>query len=148
MEDSDGSMWRRRYRENRGRASCDQRDAIKIVEIDTYSRYSNHVTNGKHVSHGGNKREFMQPSRLSLSRPSKAQYEISMAKTPPPMRMKHHVEMNSDAKGNAWTPNYMAATASAKARSRSQSRSSTPEKDRLGSIRKRLSFPLPNYCDT
>ncbi|KAF5450494.1 hypothetical protein F2P56_030843 [Juglans regia] len=45
-------------------------------------------------------------------------------------------------------PNYMAATASAKARFRSQSaprqRPSTPERERAGSARKRLSFPVPD----
>ncbi|KAK6919906.1 IQ motif, EF-hand binding site [Dillenia turbinata] len=45
-------------------------------------------------------------------------------------------------------PNYMAATESAKARVRSQSaprqRSSTPERDRAVSARKRLSFPVPD----
>ncbi|XP_010456163.1 PREDICTED: protein IQ-DOMAIN 1-like [Camelina sativa] len=48
---------------------------------------------------------------------------------------------------NAALPNYMAITESAKARIRSQSaprqRPSTPEKDRFGSARKRLSFPVP-----
>ncbi|KAL8053299.1 hypothetical protein ABFS82_05G062500 [Erythranthe guttata] len=48
-------------------------------------------------------------------------------------------------------PNYMAATESAKARIRSQSaprqRPSTPERERGGSARKRLSYPIPEpYC--
>ncbi|XP_060206706.1 protein IQ-DOMAIN 18-like [Lycium barbarum] len=47
----------------------------------------------------------------------------------------------------ASVPNYMAATESAKARIRSQStpkqRPSTPERERVGSVKKRLSYPIP-----
>ncbi|XP_060203827.1 protein IQ-DOMAIN 17-like [Lycium barbarum] len=50
--------------------------------------------------------------------------------------------------GAANIPNYMAATKSALARIRSQSaprqRPSTPERDRAGSAKKRLSFPIPD----
>ncbi|XVE73635.1 hypothetical protein DITRI_Ditri11bG0134300 [Diplodiscus trichospermus] len=61
-----------------------------------------------------------------------------------------HTSFNGN---NAATlPNYMAATESAKARIRSQSaprqRPSTPERDRAGSARKRLSFPVPEPYGT
>ena len=55
---------------------------------------------------------------------------------------------SASSNGNATLPNYMAATESAKARLRSQSaprqRPSTPERDRVGSARKRLSYPAPD----
>ncbi|KAK1408971.1 hypothetical protein QVD17_41168 [Tagetes erecta] len=48
-------------------------------------------------------------------------------------------------------PNYMAATESAKARIRSQStprhRPSTPERERVGSVKKRLAYPVQDPCD-
>ncbi|KAK8654450.1 hypothetical protein V6N13_128418 [Hibiscus sabdariffa] len=58
------------------------------------------------------------------------------------------VGTSSGTSNNVGTlPNYMAVTESAKARIRSQSaprqRPSTPERDRTGSAKKRLSFPVP-----
>ncbi|CAI9762516.1 unnamed protein product [Fraxinus pennsylvanica] len=48
-------------------------------------------------------------------------------------------------------PNYMATTASAKARVRSQSASRhrplTPEREKTGSVKKRLYFPVPDQCN-
>lgn len=53
----------------------------------------------------------------------------------------------STSGNDASVPNYMAATESAKARIRSQStpkqRPSTPERERVGSVKKRLSYPIP-----
>ncbi|KAL6986509.1 hypothetical protein U1Q18_019869, partial [Sarracenia purpurea var. burkii] len=58
-----------------------------------------------------------------------------------------HGTGSEDTGNNAAMPNYMAATESAKARLRSQSatrqRPSTPERERGGSAKKRLSYPVP-----
>ncbi|XP_059662130.1 protein IQ-DOMAIN 17-like [Cornus florida] len=56
------------------------------------------------------------------------------------------------AAGTTVVPNYMAATESAKARIRTQCasgwRASTPEKERGGSAKKRLSYPNPEPCNS
>ncbi|KAE8693673.1 putative NAC domain-containing protein [Hibiscus syriacus] len=77
----------------------------------------------------------------------------SVSSQTPSLRSNYHytgrVDSHACGSGNnaAMLPNYMAATESAKARIRSQSaprqRSYTPERDRNGSARKRLSFPVP-----
>ncbi|MBA0560094.1 hypothetical protein Golob_017017 [Gossypium lobatum] len=80
----------------------------------------------------------------------------SVSSQTPSLRSNYHytgrVGTHASSSGNnaATLPNYMAATESAKARIRSQSaprqRPSTPERDRNGSARKRLSFPVPEAC--
>ncbi|XVF51076.1 hypothetical protein PTKIN_Ptkin04bG0155300 [Pterospermum kingtungense] len=69
-------------------------------------------------------------------------------KSHPPPHTPNTGSYNHRMSGNAAAkPNYMAATASAKARFRSQSapkqRPSTPEREKVGSAKKRLSFPVP-----
>ncbi|KAI9110743.1 hypothetical protein K1719_018181 [Acacia pycnantha] len=127
-------------------SSCDQRDPIKIVEIDTFRPYSN-------TSCGYNyKPQFNSPLRshtLALSSPMhKAHCEASLQPqivTPSPRKMKQNLlQVHSSSASPRCTtkpiysvhdgsvPNYMAATASAKARLRSMSaprqRTSSPQK--------------------
>ncbi|KAE8697197.1 hypothetical protein F3Y22_tig00110627pilonHSYRG00038 [Hibiscus syriacus] len=80
----------------------------------------------------------------------------SVSSQTPSLRSNYHytgrVDTHACSSGNnaATLPNYMAATESAKARIRSQSaprqRPSTLERDRNGSARKRLSYPVPESC--
>lgn len=80
-----------------------------------------------------------------------------------PRAMGHAMFRYSTCANDMAVPNYMAATESAKARIRSQStprqRPPTPERERVGSVKKRLAYPVPdprdnasdnynvNYCD-
>ncbi|KAK7292865.1 hypothetical protein RJT34_15720 [Clitoria ternatea] len=173
--------------ENRGRASTDQRDSIKTVEIDTSQPYSylganyrrshpNYQYNPQHQPqrhsiasplHRSHQNGSLHPATPSpaKSRPiqvrsasprcvreDRTSYHTSQT---PSLRSNYHYTGNLYQSGRAGTsscgaalPNYMAATESAKARIRSQSaprqRPSTPERDRAGSVKKRLSFPAPD----
>lgn len=144
--------------ENRGRASVDQRDPIKTVEIDTSQPYSylapsfrrlnQHHHHQKRTSSFDHIQSPVTPSP-SKSRPIKIRSasprcprEENTSQTPS-LRSSYHYN------GKGSMPNYMAATESAKARIRSQSaprqRPSTPDRERAGgSVRKRLSFPVPD----
>ncbi|XP_012575586.1 protein IQ-DOMAIN 17-like isoform X2 [Cicer arietinum] len=180
--------------ENRGRASTDQRDPIKTVEIDTSQPYSYLGTNYRRSHPNYQYNPHHQPQRHSIASPlhrthqngsihqsvttpspSKSRPIQVRSSSPrcvredrsyhtsqtPSLRSNYHYNgnlyqnsrvgtSNSAATTAATTtlPNYMQATESAKARIRSQSaprqRPSTPERDRAGSVKKRLSFPAPD----
>ncbi|XVE77333.1 hypothetical protein DITRI_Ditri13aG0054000 [Diplodiscus trichospermus] len=169
--------------DNRGRASTDQRDPVKTVEMDTSQPYSYLAPNYRRTN--SNQHHHHQPQNQRPSSPlHRAQqnaplhYPItpspsktrpiqvrsasprclredrsSISSKTPSLKSNYcytgRVGTHSSGSGNsaAILPNYMAATESAKARIRSQSaprqRPSTPERDRTGSARKRLSFPVP-----
>jgi hypothetical protein len=167
----------RKQWESKGRVSCDRREPIKTVEIDTYRPYS-------YSQRSHNQHHYYQPHRpssFSVASPvHRIQNNLShhSPNTPSPYRTRH-LQVHSasprcsregrdhpvpglgspynygmaGASGGAAAvalPNYMAATASAKARFRSQSaprqRPSTPEREKTGSAKKRLSFPAPDQC--
>lgn len=168
--------WTREQRESRGRASCDQRDPIKTVEVDTSRPYSYSAPNFRRSHHLHYHSEQPRHSTTSHSVASplhKAHQNLSINSpiTPSPSKIRL-VQVHSASPrcpreernyptaqtpnlgstyyhcaGAAAIPNYMAATASAKARVRSQSaprqRPLTPERERTGSAKKRLSFPVP-----
>ncbi|XVF22294.1 hypothetical protein REPUB_Repub12eG0160700 [Reevesia pubescens] len=172
--------------DNRGRASTDQRDPVKTVEMDTNSRPYSYLTpnyrrtnsNQFHQHQPQNQRpssplhraQQNAPIHHSPITPSQSKTRpiqvrsasprclredrSSVSSQTPSLRSNYYYTgrigtHNSSGSGNnaAMLPNYMAATESAKARIRPQSaprqRPSTPERDRIGAARKRLSFPVP-----
>ncbi|KAA8516221.1 hypothetical protein F0562_019400 [Nyssa sinensis] len=167
--------------ESRRRASTDQRDPIKTVEMDTSQPYSYLAPNFRR----SNQKQYQQrPNSQSVSSPLHQNISIHHSPvTPSPSKTRplqvrsasphcaredrsYHTAQTPSLRSNYYysgalhqhkrgatsgggaMPNYMAATESAKARVRSQSaprqRPSTPERERLGSAKKRLSFPVPD----
>ncbi|XP_056159574.1 protein IQ-DOMAIN 18-like isoform X2 [Syzygium oleosum] len=127
---------------DQSRISCDQGDTIKTIEVDT----SGH-----------------RPASLSYQYPIKSRHHTQVVLSSSPRLIRYHQNHQESPQAPGYgsspeprlsgssaglKPNYMAATASAKSRVRSQSapRQSipTPVRERTGSARKRLSFPLPD----
>ncbi|KAK3038771.1 hypothetical protein RJ639_027358 [Escallonia herrerae] len=175
--------------DGRGRASTDQREAVKTVEIDTSQPYSylapNFRRSNQHQYHQHHQRPNANPAPSPLHRahqnlphhpspvtpsPSKTRPLQVRSASPrcgreeksyqtaqtPSLRsnyyytggLQQHIRGATCGVGGGAMPNYMAATESAKARVRSQSaprqRLSTPDRERAGSAKKRLSFPVPD----
>ncbi|KAI3711497.1 hypothetical protein L2E82_41622 [Cichorium intybus] len=171
-----------------GRASTDQRDGVKTVQVDTSQPYAslppNHMRRSSYQYYHQQNQRNSSSSASPLHRPQHHQSPItpSPSKTrpiqvrsasphyvredrsyhstqsqTPSLRsnysfntaiLQHQQHPRGSTSGGGAMPNYMAATESAKARVRSQSaprqRPSTPERDRSGSAKKRLSFPVPD----
>ncbi|TXG63095.1 hypothetical protein EZV62_010089 [Acer yangbiense] len=181
---SAGKPW-----DSRGRASTDQRDSVKTVQIDTSQPYSYLAPNFRRTNQ--NQYNQHQPQHQRPASPiHRAHQNASILHSPvtpspsktrplkvrsasprcvredktyntsqtPSLRSNYYYTGNvyqhsrggpsSTNSSSNTLPNYMAATESAKARARSQSaprqRPSTPERERVGSAKKRLSFPVPD----
>lgn len=185
--------WDSSSRAPMGRASTDQRDGVKTVQVDSSQPYlslpPNHMRRSSyqyHHQYNQNHRNSSSSSASPLHR-ARAQHQQSPV-TPSPSKerhiqvrsasphyvredrsyhstqsqtpslrsnysfntviLHHHQQYPRGSTSGGAMPNYMAATESAKARVRSQSaprqRPATPERDRCGSAKKRLSFPVPD----
>ncbi|XP_027115546.1 protein IQ-DOMAIN 1 [Coffea eugenioides] len=157
------------WESSRGRASTDQRDSVRTVEIDTASnsrRPSQHQRPGSPLHRSSQQAQSLhspvtpspsktRPLQVRSASPRYAAVEERCghtAQTPTLRSNYHHYSgggLHQQSRGmTGAVPNYMAATESAKARIRSQSaprqRPATPERERAGSVKKRLSFPVPD----
>ncbi|KAK2633891.1 hypothetical protein Ddye_028683 [Dipteronia dyeriana] len=167
LEYDDHHRWatRKKSWDSSGRVSCDQRDHIKTVEIDTFQPYNS----AQKFQNPQHHYQLSRPSCCSISSPLHRGYSSpSPSKTrpfqvhsaSPRFRREEHSYRAGRMSGGAMAaaaavPNYMVATASARARLRSQSaprhRPITPEREKSGSgsgsssslVKKRLSFPVP-----
>ncbi|KAJ8498809.1 hypothetical protein OPV22_009361 [Ensete ventricosum] len=89
-----------------------------------------------------------RPLQVRSASPRYGREDRSFSTVQTPSYHYHHGAGASRQHPPVTVPNYMTATESAKARVRSQSaprqRPATPERDRAGSAKKRLSFPAPD----
>lgn len=131
-----------------GRSSCDQRENIKTVEVDTSQPYSYSTPIFQRSLHQSPSPITPSPYKMKFLQSHSASPRCHSASQTPKLGSVYYQRMWSSGSSGAGMPNYMEATESAKARVRSQSaprqRASTPERDKAGSARKRLSFPDPD----
>ncbi|CAK9146504.1 unnamed protein product [Ilex paraguariensis] len=178
QEVDESSSWSDQL-ERRGRASCDQRETIKTVEIDTAKPNSFSGLNLQRSQNQYLHYQQQKPCSYSVSSPLNRTHQNLSIRSPitpsqsrrkllpvhsasprcpreadnypkaqtPTLRSNSYHRMS--VSGNCSSvpmPSYMAATASTNARVRSQSaprqRPLTPEREKPGSVKKRLSFPV------
>ncbi|XP_075652032.1 protein IQ-DOMAIN 17-like [Castanea sativa] len=146
--------WMATKQQNNDRVSTDKRDLIKTVEIDTSMphSYSGPILQRPQELNHRQKQFTFTPSpckhkplqvRSASPRFLKEEKCYSAAHTP----NLGSIYCYSSGGMTAAMPNYMAATESAKARARSSQstprhRPSTPERERVCSAKKRLSYPV------
>ncbi|XP_076915696.1 protein IQ-DOMAIN 17-like isoform X2 [Bidens hawaiensis] len=119
----------------------------RTIEIDSSKPSSR---SGIHKPASPNRRSNYSPSTGQPITPSPVKSIPLQIRSASPRVMGSMCRYSTCA-NDMTVPNYMAATESAKARIRSQStprqRPSTPERDRVMAVKKRLAYPIHDPCD-